>query len=159
MSWTRQCVHIKEELEYIRHYISLINLRYDSHIDLSINISDSLLEFEIIKLLIQPLVENSVIHGIIPRGDNGSITISIYKEGKVLYIEVADDGIGIPVDRLEELNSSILMSGDMPDTNRSSIGLANVNERIKVFYGNEYGVTIESVYGHCTKAVLRLPNH
>ena len=106
------------------------------------------------KLTLQPLVENAIFSGIEPGGKNGTILIHAYEQDKCLCIEVRDDGIGIPEEKIPELlNHSEKLKGDQ----MSSIGMPNVDRRLKLIYGEEYGLSIESRAGEYTQITVRIP--
>lgn len=158
MSWNRQYVSLRDEVNYVKDYITLMNIRYDTVIDLVINIEEELLKQEVLKMLFQPIVENAVIHGIRNKDGNGVLSLTAYIEDEALLIEITDSGAGIGTDKLEELKAGIMV--DRVDNNmfhkRTGIGLRNVNERIKLFYGSEFGLEIESAQNIYTKVGLRL---
>ncbi|BCS80094.1 sensor histidine kinase [Anaerocellum diazotrophicum] len=157
MSWKRKFVTIKEELENIQNYISLMNIRYDNQIKLTTNVDESVLEFEIPKLILQPVVENAINHGIEPKGEGGSIFIDISKIGEFIVISVIDDGLGIEEEKLKLLQQAIDGEEDIECFSGQGIALKNVNERIKIAYGKDYGLKIESKKGEFTKVTITLP--
>ena len=159
MSWKRQFVTLAEEVDHIRNYVTLLNVRYYNQIQLKVEIPDALLEFEILKMSLQPIVENAFNHGIEPKSGGGVISVNAYTEGRVFYAEVTDNGVGLGREELELLKKSI-----EPDTVRddrnvrgTGIGLKNVNERIKLFYGKEYGLELESEKNIFMKVRVKLP--
>jgi len=121
------------------------------------------MEVKIPRLLIQPLVENAVKHGIEKSRRNGIIRLDAYrKDGHVIF-EVTDNGIGMTQEELEALNlrlqeDTLIIEGSGYGAARKSIGLENVNRRIKLLYGSSYGVKIESSYDQYTKAIVRIPD-
>lgn len=147
---TKEITTISEEIEFVELYLKIQKLRFGSRISYDINIQDQDLDLEIIPLIIQPLVENSFMHGIEKKIDNGHIQINIHS-GEELIIEVVDDGVGMSRDTLESLQNNLNQESNM------HIGLFNVQQRIKYFYGDEYGFTITSVEGVGTKVHIRLP--
>ncbi|RCX08494.1 two-component system sensor histidine kinase YesM [Anaerobacterium chartisolvens] len=158
MNWKKHYVSIQEELGYIRDYIALMNIRYDNHISLVIDVPQELLKREILKMTLQPIVENAVNHGISPKGNDGIIVIGITAASPFMYINIEDNGIGIDKARAEELTSSWNndSSGCASEDNHG-IGLKNVNDRIKLFFGTEYGLELESEKFEGTKVRIRLP--
>lgn len=156
MKWNSEFVSLKQEINHIKNYVALMNLRYDFEIILNIDIEDKFLDREILKLIVQPLVENAVKHGLSEklRSENGTIIISIEEDNMQLYLNVKDNGNGINIEKLQELNNYINGCEDKT----YGLGLKNVNDRIKLFYGNHYGVIIESQEYSYTKVTIKLPN-
>lgn len=156
MKWNSEFVSLKQEINHIKNYVALMNLRYDFEIILNIDIEDKFLDREILKLIVQPLVENAVKHGLSEklRRENGTIIISIEEDNMQLYLNVKDNGNGINIEKLQELNNYINGCEDKT----YGLGLKNVNDRIKLFYGNHYGVIIESQEYSYTKVTIKLPN-
>jgi len=157
MSWKREKVTLKEELENIKNYISLMNLRFDNEIRLLINVDESILNFEIPKLILQPIVENAITYGIEPKGESGNIFIDVNPVGNFLIISVIDNGQGIEADKLEKIQKSIERGEEVETYYGQGIALKNVNERIKLTYGKIYGLKIESKEGQFTKVTITLP--
>ncbi len=160
IKWTKEYVRLKEEIEYIGNYIILMNIRYDYEIKLNIQVPPELMEYEVLKMMLQPAVENAIYYGIEPLGENGEITIRGYSDEENTSIEIIDNGMGMDVESLEKVRQAL--TSDIPVDMRlekkgNGIGLKNVNERIKLFYGNKYGIEISSIKGSFTKLTIRLP--
>ncbi len=160
MKWTKEYVRLKEEIEYIGNYILLMNIRYDYEIKLNIQVPPELMEYEVLKMMLQPAVENAIYYGIEPLGQNGEITILGYSDGENTLIEIIDNGIGMDGETLEKVRQTL--ASDTPVDMRlekkgNGIGLKNVNERIRLFYGNKYGIEITSIKSSFTKLTIRLP--
>jgi len=156
MKWNNEFVPLSEEISHIKNYIALMTLRYDFEIILKIDINDKFINREILKLTIQPLVENAVKHGLSEklRSKNGSVSISVGTDDTHLYLNVMDDGNGMNINKVQELQNHIDRNVDK----RYGLGLKNVNDRIKLFYGKQYGIIIEAEEGSYTKITLKLPN-
>ena len=156
-------VALREELEYIDHYCSITKIRFGKNIEFRFDISEEAMEGVVPLLLLQPIVENAVIHGTSKVGRKGIILIRSYVKDEILYIEVTDNGIGIEKKSLEELTASLNQKigqfeyGYGEKKNNSGIGLFNANERIKLNYGDEYGITVFSRYRHYCMALSKLP--
>ena len=150
-----QRVTLREELDFVRDYVTIEKLKYVEMFDLEVDIGEEILyEARIVKLTLQPLVENAIFSGIEPGGKNGTIRIHAYEKDKCLCIEVRDDGIGIPEEKIPELlNHSEKLKGDQ----MSSIGMPNVDRRLKLIYGEEYGLSVESRVGEYTQITVRIP--
>lgn len=156
MKWNNEFVTLSEEISHIKNYIALMTLRYDFEIILKVDIDDEFLDREILKLTIQPLVENAVKHGLSEklRSENGTVHISVKSDEIYLYLSVKDDGNGMEIQKVEELQNHI--NGNIDK--RYGLGLKNVSDRIKLFYGKQYGIMVETQEGSHTKITLKLPS-
>lgn len=161
MKWTKEYVRLKEEIDYIGNYIILMNIRYDFEIHLEIDIPQELMDYEILKMMLQPAVENAIHYGIEPLGSDGRIAVQGYSNEENTVIEIIDNGTGMDEERLEKVRQGLLTdmpSEDMPEKRRNNgIGLRNINERIKLFYGDEYGIEITSRKDSFTRLTMKLP--
>lgn len=148
-------VTLREELDFVRDYVTIEKLKYVEMFDLEVDIGEEMLyDARIVKLTLQPLVENAIFSGIEPGGKNGTIRIHAYEKDKCLCVDVRDDGIGIPEEKIPELlNHSEKLKGDQ----MSSIGMPNVDRRLKLIYGEEYGLSVESQVGEYTQITVRIP--
>lgn len=146
-------VTLKEELDIINNYIYLQRIRFDQLFTIENLITDEYLKCEIIKMIIQPLIENSINHGLSKCSSDGKIIIQSHKIDKTLLITVSDNGIGIDSETLNDLNDYI----NDKNNKFKGIALRNVHRRLKLKYGEEYGLTIHSVEGKETSVVLKLP--
>lgn len=162
LRWKNDFVVLEEELNYIKNYIEIMNLRLDGLLDLKIEVPNEMLEQEVLKMSLQPIIENAVKHGIIPKNlaSQGIIGICARHENNYVIIEIKDNGIGMTPVQCEQLNvkiqpdqeSSSIISG-----NGNGIGIKNVNERIKLYYGEDYGVSVSSVEGKYTVVTIKMP--
>ena len=153
-----EVISLREELEHVTSYLEIQSIRYHSRLSYEIHVDDKCLDFRMIKLLLQPLAENSIYHGIKEKQGAGIIKISVSEEGTgeemITVLEVWDNGAGIPEEKLAFINETLKKGGTDCE---AGYGIYNVNERIRLFYGKEYGLHYESSFGHWTKAVLRIP--
>lgn len=160
-----EVITLKDELEHVSSYLDIQSIRYHSRLHYEITVEERWLELRIIKLILQPLVENSIYHGIKEKPGAGIIRISAEpvetgsdetgeKRTEMLKLIVWDDGLGIAAEKLTVINEG-LRNGVTDRT--EGYGIYNVNERIRLFYGNEYGLRYESEEGAWTKAVLTVP--
>lgn len=149
----KEIVSIKEEIEHVKNYIAIQNFRYEDKFAVEYRIADSLSDYRILKLILQPLVENAIQHGLETKMGRGKIIIACEQTGALLRITIADNGVGIPEAKVSELNQSlsnnrllISDSGTIQDQSGGtrSIGIFNVNARIKLYFGNEYGLKFTS---------------
>lgn len=151
LSKGHEVVSIVDELAHVTLYVSIQNMRFENRIQFSTNIDEALLSYSIIKITLQPLVENSILHGILEKENSGKLLISGRLENSDLVLVVEDDGVGIPPDKLK--NILVLPKGD----EKHGYGVANVNERLKTHYGKNYGLTYHSQPGVGTKVEIRIP--
>lgn len=141
---------LADELDHIRHYVKIQNLRFDDNINLEIAVPAELLAFKMFKICLQPLVENAIYHGILEKdSESGSIRIEAYQEGIYFYILIRDDGVGMDAETMEWLL-------DKPRDIQGGYGVYNVQERIKINYGSDCGISYESRPGSGTAAILKL---
>lgn len=148
-------VTVRQELDFLDNYITIEKIRYIELFDVEITVADpALYNAGIIKLTLQPLVENSIFSGIEPSGKPGLIQIHIFSREQTLYIRIRDNGVGISKENIDRM---------LTDTSRvtkhymSGIGLPNVDRRIKLVYGQEYGLAIDSEVGVYTCVTVSLP--
>lgn len=131
-------VTINDEVEYIKNYLAIMNIRYGEGVQVLFDIPDDLKELTILRFILQPVVENSFLHGMTSRNYVGVITIRARKDNGDVKIIVEDNGTGIREEKLEEIRTSLAGSGSPG----GSIGLLNVHRRIKIQYGEPYGLDI-----------------
>jgi two-component system sensor histidine kinase YesM len=147
---------IREELEYMARYVSIMKYRYMETIRVVTRVEDDrLLDCAVLKLVLQPIVENAIIHGIGPTGRGGVISIRVFADRQDLVIEVEDNGRGMQREQLDELLQGVQKSG--ASSRFGGMGIRNVHERIVRTYGEPYGLTIESGHGLYTRVTLRVP--
>jgi two-component system sensor histidine kinase YesM len=147
---------LKKELEYTDTYLKIQKLRFGDRVNAAYDIQTGIDtdNCRILPLLIQPIVENAISHGLEKRNENGMVTIGIHEQAGRLIINITDNGKGMNVQALTELREHI-MKHDPSDT--GSIGLYNISQRIHLFYGTEYCLEIESKEGEGTCVTLELP--
>lgn len=146
-------VKLKEEINIIDNYIYLQKIRFDQLFIIENLITEDILECEIIKMIIQPLIENAIYHGLSECSSNGKIIIQGQKIGNELLLTISDNGIGIQAEDLKDLNDYI----NDKNNKFKGIALRNINRRLKLNYGEQYGLEIFSILGHGTSMVLTLP--
>jgi two-component system sensor histidine kinase YesM len=148
-------ITLSEELKYIDFYLYLQNIRFDGKIIYKCSLSDNaLLDILLPKFCIQPLVENAVVHGLEGKDYEGTINLNIKEEQGSINIEVIDDGIGF---EMQNIDINDLKNSLPRKEGHSNIGLYNINKRIKLIYGNQYGLVIQSVLQIGTKISLHIP--
>jgi len=156
-------ISLREELEYIDNYMTVLKNRYEDRLEVIKILDEGLMDKKIPRLLIQPLVENAVKHGIGKSRRKGVIRLEAFREEGHIVFEVEDNGMGMTAEELEALNKrlqedELILEGNGAVPARKSIGLENVNRRIKLLYGSSYGVKIESSYDEYTKVTVRIPD-
>ena len=148
-------VSIENEIKYTNEYVNILALRYGDLFDIEWDIDESILSYTIIKICLQPIIENAVYHGIKQKNDKGLIKIKGFCDDNNIILIVSDDGIGIEKDALDELNKTL---SETSFTNeKSHIGLSNVNQRIKIIFGDSYGIHVESTVGVGTDVYVTIP--
>ncbi len=143
-------VSLQAELEHLQNYLAIQKIRYEDILQYEIYGDASLIERSVPKLILQPLAENAIYHGIREKSGGGKILVHYYAQDETLFIEVSDDGVGFDPDKLPERKVQ-------KDKKLGGIGLQNVEQRIKLLCGREYGMQICSAEGEGTRIVLRLP--
>lgn len=166
LKWNSEYAMLQEEIAYIRNYIDLINLRFDFVISLETSIPQELLSYKVLKISLQPIVENAILRGIVPLSRDGLLTVKASQDSEFTRIEITDNGAGMDEERLNSVRAGLL-SENVPDAQGSSpenqgrsgngIGLRNVNERIRLVCGEQYGIDIDSRKNEYTKVTMRLP--
>ena len=154
LSKGKDIITLKEEEQHIRSYLEIQQVRYRDILEYDIQIPEELYQYKILKLTLQPLVENSLYHGIKTKRGKGTIFVTGRLEGDKIYLDVKDTGVGMTEAELASLRSKI--SKPCKETD-SGFGLANVNERIRMNYGPEYGMTIHSKQGEGTWVQVVIP--
>ena len=154
LSKGREYITIQEEEMHIKSYLEIQQVRYRDIMDYEIHIDPEVYQYKILKLTLQPLVENSLYHGIKYKRAKGNITVTgMMSEGRI-HFKVEDDGVGMEAEELDNLRKEIMKP--CKDTGKG-FGLANVNERIRMNFGAEYGMTIESTPGKGTCVEVVIP--
>ena len=153
MDW----ITIGEEMELIRSYLTIQKMRYHDILDFNIDVDEDVADNTILKLILQPLVENALYHGIKNKRQGGTISVRARRNGTdEVLLEVEDNGIGFAPERLAQLRAGLEnASGDI--YLESGFGIGNVNRRIQLYYGKTYGLSIESEYTIGTCVTLLIP--
>lgn len=154
LSKGKEFISIREEEQHIASYLEIQQMRYHDILEYDIQIDQVLYQYQILKLTLQPLVENALYHGIKYKRAKGFIHIHGEKEGNLIRLTVRDNGAGMEAEDLEELQREI--ERPCQETERG-FGLANVNERIHMYFGNEYGMQIQSTKGKGTIVEVTIP--
>lgn len=145
---------VREELDVLDSYIYLMKIRYSDGFEVNYNIDEACLDFKVPRLILQPIVENSIVHGLAEKEDDiGHLTVSLRAEAGSLIFTVEDDGRGMT----EEDISQLLNPKEREEGDNTSIGVENVLNRLKLNFGDRYGISMESEPGRYTKTVLTIP--
>jgi two-component system sensor histidine kinase YesM len=147
LSKGKELITLEDEISHAREYLFIQKQRYDEKLSYDIEVDDALLNVMVPKIIIQPIVENAIYHGIKELDGNGFIKVLISKKGDRIEIIVSDDGVGMSQESLDRLRSKL---NDMNTTTYVSnkklggVGILNVHQRIKLYYGEEFGINVES---------------
>lgn len=147
-----ETVTVEQELCHVRNYLQLLQIRFPGKLDFHIEVPQHFYDLPIIKLVFQPIVENAVFHGLEKQEKPGTITITARNDGLDAIFEIRDDGVGMDKDTLNQLNRS-LTNGKI---DKFGIGLRNVNERVRLHYGDTSNLTVDSRPGKGTMVTLKI---
>ncbi len=150
ISGGREIVSIREEIEHVLSYLNIQKMRYASKLDFKIDVNPEIMNFQTLKLILQPIVENAIYHGIKNMRNKGNVLIKGMRVMDSVLFQVMDDGVGIEKEKLENILS-------VNPQNKTGVGIKNVNERIKLYYGEKYGLEIHSERGIGTVVDVWLP--
>ena len=154
LSRGRELITLTDEISHADSYLEIQCLRYGERLSYRIEIGKELCGYYVVKLILQPLVENAIYHGIKEMDGAGCVAITGVRDGSQLMITVADNGVGIDAGSLEVLNEGLRKNLSV---SREGYGIFNVNERIKLYFGDSYGLVLYSEPGKGTRAVLTMP--
>ena len=151
-------ISIQEEVEHILNYLYIQEMRYGDDFSYEIDIDPKIFPYKIVKLSLQPLIENAIYHGVKQKRGQGKIIIRGYLDGETIHLEVSDNGKGIEKEKLKAILLD-LEATYQEKTNIIGLGLKSVNERIKIHYGQKYGIKIVSEDGVGTTVSISIPKH
>jgi two-component system sensor histidine kinase YesM len=158
LSKGKDWITVREEIEHIESYLAIQKIRYRDILDYQIDIPEALRDSHVLKLTLQPLVENALYHGIKNKRKGGSIVVRGRQlPGGLLQIQVEDNGIGMAQERLAQVRAQLDLSADDGVVAEGGYGISNVHQRIMLYYGPEYGLRIESEYLRGTRVSLVIP--
>ncbi len=153
LSKGKNAITVKDELEHAKNYLTIQNIRYKNKFSYSIEADEDTLNLTSIKLIIQPLIENAIYHGMEYMSGDGDILVKAYKKNEDLYIDIIDNGLGMP----QEIADKLLSEKVSNNKKGSGIGIKNVHERIRLYFGNEYGLEIYSEPDEGTTIRIHMP--
>lgn len=148
-------ISLDQEITYIENYVYLQKIRYNDKFSVFYNIEEEALNCQVFKFILQPIVENSIYHGIQSMEGTGRIDINAYKEGNNLLIKVKDNGTGIKPEKLAAIRDYLYKGTDTGEKGR--VGIKNIHDRIVLSYGPEYGLKIDSTEMKGTEVVIVIP--
>lgn len=149
----KQMITFREELEYTRYYLALQKERFEDKLQYSIDLEDpEILDYYLPKLIIQPVVENSIVHGLEPKREGGWVRISIWEEEDAIYIKISDDGVGFDQSILQNLQAPANVS-----SGHTHVALKNIQRRIQLLFGETYGLRIRSDLSKGTEITVIVP--
>ena len=153
LSKGNEVIKLSEEIEHVRSYLVIQKVRYEEMLEYEIETDETIKSLYVQKLILQPIVENAIYHGIKEKKEPGLIRIRAGIDGEALVFAVEDNGVGIHQETLEKINESLRGNNGV----RAGYGIFNVNERIRLSYGKEYGIFINSTLGTGTAVIIRHP--
>lgn len=154
LSKGQEFITIEEELEHVSNYLYILRTRYLDKFDYDISSDASLLRYKIPKIILQPLIENAIYHGVKNIETKGHIQITVTSAIDVIMIKITDNGIGMPIEKCKAILND---EATVISKSGSGVGVRNVNQRIKLYYGDAYGLRYESMEGHGTTVTITLP--
>ncbi len=146
-------IPIRNEIEHVKMYMDIQNRRFENIFDFHVQVDEEVYQFTTLKIILQPIVENSVLHGILQKDERrGLILISGSVLEGIITLQVQDNGVGIEPEKLETL-----LTEESNSSSTHGYGVRNINERIKLYYGEQYGLEYKSVPGNGTTVTIRIP--
>jgi two-component system sensor histidine kinase YesM len=152
-----EIITVREEVEHIRNYLIIQKMRYRDKLDFTIDVDESIYGERVPKILLQPLVENSIYHGIKNKKGRGTVKVTGRREGRNILLQVVDDGVGIDPEEMERILCAAPGNTSRTDRGAAGVGVRNVHERIKLYFGDEYGLNFRCNGGLGTIVEVRLP--
>ncbi len=154
LSRGKSIIRVSDELEHVRNYLMIQHMRFKNKFTYQIQADDDVLEMASLKLMLQPLVENAIYHGMEFMDGDGEILIRASKKGDELLFSIEDNGLGMCPEQVERLLTD---TSHVPSRRGSGIGVKNVNERIRLYFGEDYGLEIDSEPDEGTRIYIHLP--
>ena len=145
-------VELGQEMEYVKNYLTIQKMRYQDKLEYTVEVDSKVRHVMIVKLVLQPIVENAIYHGIKYKGSKGTLRIRAFAESEDVCIVIEDNGIG-----MDETALNIIFDETQKIHKQNGVGVPNVQKRLKLYYGDKYGITYESKVGIGTRATIRIP--
>ena len=150
-----ELVSVRDEQKHVSSYLKIQSIRYRDSLHYEVDMEPGLQQFKSVKVILQPIVENAIYHGFRERGGSGVVRIRGFRSGDCLVFEVQDDGVGMDEQRMEQLRAFSLQEDS--GNGSASVGMRNVHERIRLYFGDAYGLSFESLSGHGTIVRITQP--
>lgn len=147
-----EVVPIANEVEYARGYLTIQKMRYKDKLEFQIEVDPSILHIPLIKLVLQPIIENAIYHGLKYKESKGLLIIKGFPKDGNAVLQVIDDGVG-----MDEETLAHIYDRHKVNYHSNGVGVYNVQKRLKLYYGEDYGITYESVVGKGTTATITIP--
>lgn len=154
LSRGKSIITVRDELEHVRNYLMIQHMRYKNKFTYTVDAEDEVLDLASLKLILQPLVENAIYHGMEFMDGDGEIRIRAWRQDKDLFMSVSDNGLGMTREQVKRLFGD---TDHVPSGRGSGIGVMNVHQRIRLYFGNGYGLEIQSEPDEGTTVTARLP--
>lgn len=155
-----ELVEIADEIKHMQDYISIQKIRFDNRFTWDLRIPPEMYHLRVLKLILQPIVENTLYHGLVRCSIIGTITVTGHVTNHTIYISVSDNGIGMSDEKLLEIRTMLSEKAaftELGQRNKQSIGIKNIHSRIELYYGVGYGLSVESKEGAGTTITIKLP--
>lgn len=156
LSYKDELIPLQEELVILQQYFEVMKCKYGNEIQLVYHIPESLLQKVILKFVLQPIVENSIFHGLNPAENRLEIIVSVREDESHCYVEITDNGVGMDAEHLEKIRCGLKEAE--ANAEKDSVGIQNVDRRIRLHFGPQYGLKISSQKNVGTRVLLILPN-
>ena len=153
LSRGKTIISMEDELKHARNYMNIQKIRYKNKFTVEFQVEDAILSCCTVKLVIQPLLENAIYYGMESMDGDGEITVVGYRKGDDVYVEVRDNGLGMP----DEMVDALLTENNRVRKHGSGVGLINVHNRIRLRFGEPYGLEIDSCLDEGTTVRIHLP--
>ena len=147
-----ETVLIGQEIQYVKSYLTIQKMRYKDKLEFEINVDPSINSVHIVKLVLQPIVENAIYHGLNYKESKGMLTVIGYQKDGNAVIEIADDGVGMDEETLNRI-----FEKHKGNYRSNGGGVYNVQRRLSMYYGKEYGLSIKSEKGYGTTVTVVIP--
>ena len=147
-----EIVSLEAEMEHVESYLMIQKMRYMDKLNFSVSLEEGIRECPIVKLVLQPLVENAIYHGIRYKNGSGTVLVIAKREGEEIHITVEDDGVGMSEEELQHI-----FDEHKVNYNSNGVGVYNVERRLKLYYGNAYGLFYESARNRGTRVLMKIP--
>ena len=156
LSRGKEMISVSEELEHVRSYLIIQKARYEDKFDFALQVDEDVMSLRVLKVMLQPLVENAIYHGIKERRGHGSIEVEARRRDGMLVMRVSDNGVGMSPGKLEEIRA-LLRASPPPAEGLAGYGVHNVHERIQLSFGGRYGLRFESAENRGTTVEILHP--